>query len=420
MFGGVGRARGLAAAGAAAVLVAGAVGAASADAGGDALQATEATFNEPGGDANGTEIITELEELIDGAEDGSTIRVAQYRLRDHEITSALERAAVDRGVQVQVLVDHGTRKDGEDDDFARLEAALADDGDDATWVKICDDGPPGGERAGCNGSNAMHNKFFLFSETSGATEVLSTGSYNHSGTGVGGTGGWNSLYTTSGNSGLYERYGAYFGDLEGVADGEQPPDGDYYGSNPPEIYGDTKAYFYPRADGEGRDTYLNSLNEVDCAAQSTTVRVDMWSFTRAPIGQKLRDLAEEGCTVDVVATRIRKGACNAMTSGGLPEGLSIRGFTNQDAGTHQKNLLIDGHYLEDGAKAVFTGSHNWNSLSWQNNDENVLRILGNTAVHDQFAGNFAKVQEAADINVARQSDCPKVLPDEDGAAADDS
>src|SRR5699024_6246614 len=74
------------------------------------------------------------------------------------------------------LVSGSGTYNGRFDEFSdKLNAS--DDSD--TWVDYCgtDEGAIG-TYPGCNGVNAMHNKFFLFSQTHGHNFVVSTGSAN--------------------------------------------------------------------------------------------------------------------------------------------------------------------------------------------------------------------------------------------------
>src|SRR5699024_509153 len=128
---------------------------------------------------DGTQIVDEIESLIRGTPSGADIEIAQYRLWDDSTMDTLEEA-VDRGVHVRVLVDKGNLVSGSGtyngrfDEFSdKLNAS--DDSD--TWVDYCgtDEGAIG-TYPGCNGVNAMHNKFFLFSQTHGHNFVVSTGS----------------------------------------------------------------------------------------------------------------------------------------------------------------------------------------------------------------------------------------------------
>src|SRR5699024_11171169 len=356
---------------------------------------TGATFNNPGG----TQIVDEIERLSRVMRSGEDCEIAQYRLWDDSTMDTLEEA-VDRGVHVRVLVDKGNLVSGSGtyngrfDEFSdKLNAS--DDSD--TWVDYCgtDEGAIG-TYPGCNGVNAMHNKFFLFSQTHGHNFVVSTGSANLSNDSIGGTGGWNTLYTDVGDAHedgrqadvLYLRFHKYFEDMAEVATGTEMPDPDYYSHNRPIARGDTEPYFFP---SQSRDTTVSSLDAVDCSNQpSTKIRVGMWSLTRKADAEALSDKRACG-QVEIVVNRMSTEAFEIINSTTQPHNISIRTFPRDEKGTdsqhgiHDKNMMIGGNYrgINDN-RVVFTGSANLNRFSLRENDESVLRILNNKTVYDQF------------------------------------
>lgn len=360
---------------------------------------TGATFNNPGG----TQIVDEIESLIRGTPSGADIEIAQYRLWDDSTMDTLEEA-VERGVHVRVLVDKGNLVSGSgtsNERFKKFHDALNAHADSDTWVDYCgtDEGPIG-TYPGCNGTNAMHNKFFLFSQTHGHKFVVSTGSANLSNDSIGGTGGWNTLYTDVGDAHedgrqadvLYLRFHKYFEDMAEVAAGTEMPDPDYYSHNRPIARGDTDPYFFP---SQGRDTTVSSLDAVDCSNQpSTKIRVGMWSITRKAVAEALSDKRRCG-QVEIVVNRMSTQACKILTSTPKPNNITIRTFPRDEEGTdnphgiHDKNVMIGGNYRGiNGNRVVFTGSANLNGLSLRENDESVLRILNNKTIYDQFIRHF--------------------------------
>ncbi|WP_340688393.1 phospholipase D-like domain-containing protein [Amycolatopsis coloradensis] len=356
---------------------------------------TRADFNTPGGG----QIVEHLERLIRGAPENSTIKTAQFLLRDKPITEALADAA-ERGVHVQVLVD-GRATDHPN--YQDLKNRLEKTGDKNSWAKSCK------TDRGCNGGNAMHNKFFLFDRTLDAPSVVATGSANLSENTTGGMGGWNSYYTDVGNAGLFARYNDYFADLRKVADGGTANPG-YYEANPPVITGNTKSYFYPRLKDAGNDTVENTLKEVGCSAEKSKIRIGVWSLTRMKIIERLRILAARGCSVDIVALRMTKGSCEALMKG-QPDRVRLRGFKKgNEAGIHEKNMMIEGDYLKPGTKVVFTGSQNFNNPSLHENDENVIRVSDNDGIYRSFVRNFEQVAQAADEEIKSPGDCGKMVP----------
>ncbi|MFE6616887.1 phosphatidylserine/phosphatidylglycerophosphate/cardiolipin synthase family protein [Amycolatopsis sp. NPDC057786] len=358
---------------------------------------TRADFNTPGGG----QIVEYLEKLIRGAPENSTIKTAQFLLRDKPITEALADAA-ERGVHVQVLVDGGTT---DHPNYQDLKKRLEKTGDKNSWAKNCK------ADRGCNGGNVMHNKFFLFDRTLDAPSVVATGSANLSENTTGGKGGWNSYYTDVGNVGLFARYNDYFADLRRVADGGTA-NPDYYEANPPVITGNTKSYFYPRLKDTGNDTVENTLKEVGCSTEKSKIRIGVWSLTRMKIIERLRILASRGCSVDIVALRMAKGSCEALMKG-QPDRVRLRGFKKgNEAGIHEKNMMIEGDYLKPGTKVVFTGSQNFNNPSLHENDENVIRILDNDGIYRSFVRNFEQVAQATDQEIKSPGDCWKMVPED--------
>lgn len=381
--------------------------------------ATGATFNSPGG----TEIVDKIESLIRGAPSGSDIEIAQYRLWDYSTMDKLEEA-VHRGVHVRVLVDKGNLVSGSgsvNKRFQDFSHRLNTHADSDTWVNYCgtNEGPRG-TYPGCNGVNAMHNKFFLFSQTHGHNFVVSTGSANLSNDSIGGTGGWNTLYTDVGDAHedgrradeLHLRFHEYFKDMAEVARGAEMPDPDYYWHNRPITRGDTEPYFFP---SQGRDTTVSSLDAVDCSTQpSTKIRVGMWSITRKAVAEALSDKRRCG-QVEIVVNRMDAEACEILTSAPKPNNFTIRTFPRDEDGTdnphgiHDKNMMIGGNYHGiNGNRIVFTGSANLNGYSLRENDESVLRILNNKTVYDQFIRHFDDdLIPAASVTIG-SGDCDKV------------
>jgi phosphatidylserine/phosphatidylglycerophosphate/cardiolipin synthase-like enzyme len=363
---------------------------------------TSAVFNKP----DGTEIVDHLIRLIKGAEPGSDIRVAAFRIRDNRVADPLI-AAADRGVNIKVVADSGTAGFAEKA-YEKLANRLGTDTSKQSWAKLCDKGKA---CIGNAGTPVLHSKFFLFSKTLRAADVvvLPTANLNFK---EGGTGGWNSVYTDVGNKALYERHKEYFDDLK-----NEDKDTDYYNHNKPETTGNTKSYFHPRAQG---DTYVNILDGVACdGTRKTHIRISNWWIARTAVATKLQELSAKGCSVDIVANQISRNACTALTKpAGRP---AIHGFSagKREHGTHEKNMMIDGKYLGSYTKVTFTGTHNLTPSSLKENDENTIRIT-DAAIHDRFVENFTDVKNAADVAVDHSNpgkSCDKLAPTESRSAA---
>lgn len=353
---------------------------------------TSADFNGPDSRA----IFDHLECLIDGTPKGYKIRVAEFRLQDKEITGALRKAA-DRGVHVQVVVDRSaiTGHEGTERDYARkLYKALNSSSDKETFMKTCGTAANGS----CKGTNAMHSKIFMFSHTSGSSAVTAIGTANMNVDTLGGTGGWNSFYTDVGNKSLYKRYATYIDDL---ADGGKDPN--YYETLPPQIHGDVKSYFYPRAKG---DTTANTLKAVRCMPYRGTVRVATWSFSREAVAKELRHLANSGCTVEIVTNKFQPEVCKELFKGKTPKSMKVRGFSAKEGeeGVHTKDMMIDTGPFNI-SRAVYTGSLNFNSTSLRLNDETAIRIKDNKKIYAEYVANFSKISNDADIKATGEKSC---------------
>lgn len=201
-------------------------------------------------EADRTEIRDRLVWLIDGAEDGSDITIASYHFEDEEVAEALVSAMEpDRNVRVRIIADF---VDSADAAYEKVENAVASSR--TSWMENCGDGynepdDYGGENkvTSCMGEHIMHNKFFLFEHTRGASNVVLQTSANlnsYSGTDM-----WNTAYIAT-DRWLYRKQEEYVLDLrEHASPTEQDPD--YYNTfqavHAPVSNGKYKVYHSPRA-----------------------------------------------------------------------------------------------------------------------------------------------------------------------------
>ncbi|MFB9904767.1 phospholipase D-like domain-containing protein [Allokutzneria oryzae] len=342
-----------------------------------------AVFNNPHVAGQQRAIVDHLRSLIRGAAAGSTINIALYHFNDPTVVTDLV-AARDRGVRVQMVLDHMS---SDKPAGADLIAKLGTDRSKPSWVALCTKG-----RAciGDLGTPIMHNKFFLFSDTSGAKNVVVQGSANLTPTNA--TKMWNNAVTLVGNTGLYNSYLNYFRDL--VA---QRKNNDYYRSD---ASGNAKTYFFPRAGrSEASDTIYNMLDDnVACEGNTTVgtktgrtiIRIAMWSFSRDDIARKLRELATKKCWVEVVYTELDAGSLDHLRGHDRIVLKQIPG----DFVVHSKYLLIEGTYAgKKNSKWVVTGSHNYTNAALRENDEALLR-LDSAAIHDQYRANFTAMRSS--------------------------
>ncbi|MFD1325205.1 phospholipase D-like domain-containing protein [Micromonospora sonneratiae] len=351
-----------------------------------ATPVTGAVFNNPTGTtAQKYAIVNRIRELIQGSPSGSTIRVAIYNTTDQNITADLI-AARDRGVNVRVVVD----SDRADETAATtLISALGTNRANASWVVVCTAG-----RACIGNLNTpiMHNKFFLFSSTLGAANVLVQSSANLNWSNSERY--WNNALQVVGNTDIYNSYVAYHGDLAAKV-----KNNDYYRTT---SVGGVKSYFFPRAgSGASTDTIANALSEnVTCTGNTSTgtgtgrtmIRIAMWSFTRVEVANVLRSLANQKCWVDIVYAESTPEVLAALNH----DRIMVYKLNNADGYlVHSKYMAIEGTYagVRD-TKLVFTGSHNWSYSALRENDEALLRITS-ASVHDAYRSNFWALRTAA-------------------------
>lgn len=385
-------------------------------------------FNNPlGTQTEQRAIRSKLLQYINTSPTGSSIKVALYHFWDQELAQALSDAHTQRGVVVRLVLDESTvSARPSDQSHTILSTALGTDTSQPSFVTLC---PAGKSCLGRPefGKSINHNKFWLFSQVDGASNVTVQTSSNLSPSAY--TEFWNDAYVVAENSGIFNAYSGYFSALVG-RDWENWR---YTSSS----WNQYKAYFYPYYPGTGNstDTVWNILDNVTCrytqdgVSKQTKVRVAMFKFTRQGVADKLVALKTAGCSVELVysETDSADSSANGTTPGTWETLHSASGFApvcyhhDHDGNSatasriiHSKYLLIDGKYDDAINKVVWTGSHNYTGPALRENDEALLKIDDST-VHDSYAANFSTVKAAASPgtadNVAR---CKGVITQPEG------
>ncbi|MCW3814050.1 phospholipase D-like domain-containing protein [Micromonospora sp. DR5-3] len=392
-----------------------------------AVPTTTAVFNNPlGTAAEKAAIQTRLVELIDGAPAGSRIRMAMFYATDATVPNALI-AAKNRGVNVQVIFNDN---DSAKAPYAALVTALGTNLSAASWILFC----PAGR--GCIGNRVLstvesinHNKFFLFSSTQGASNVVVQSTANLH-TGRDGLGGWNAALVLVGNTAIYNAYSGYFDDLRA-----RVANNNYYDTGRPAVTsGNAKIHFYPRQESNGQpyndpneDTIMTVLDNVACFGNSvvgtqdgthrTIIRVNQAIFSRTYLASKLWALDNAGCYVEVVE-RYDPGSGSEVTAmknllaatNSAYGGPVVKYYCVGDSvWTHSKYLQVEGNYYGGADRTItWVGSHNFSYNSLRQSDETLLQ-LEDTTVFNAFRTNFRTVRDAAGIrSVAngRTATCP--------------
>ncbi|MGW0200073.1 phospholipase D-like domain-containing protein [Nonomuraea sp. NPDC003201] len=347
---------------------------------------TTAVFNDPAG-GDPAALVRTLCGLVRQTPAGARIQVAHFVMSGAAGTEFADELikAHQRDVDVQVILDGDTRGAAV---AGKLSAALGTDTAAGSWTHVCS-GPLSGGTAACIGNKGQHNKFYLFSRTGDASDVVVQSSANL--TDLNSSTYWNNAVVLPGNRRLYDAYAGYFGDLAA-----ERKNLDYYRvvqTGGPG--GSVRASFFPKADG---DPIVDELGKVSCRG-GTTIRVGMseWDTFRIAIPAKLRDLAAGGCTVRIVYGIMSDEVKQLLLA---EPRIELRTLGNGGAlpgRVHSKYLLIEGSYDGDrDARRVITGSHNYIETSLRRNDETLLR-LNNKAIYRQYVANFERMRAVAPL-----------------------
>jgi hypothetical protein len=403
-------------------------------------------FNKPKGTtAEQGAILSHLGRLVNGAPSGSSIRVSLYLFGSSWLADQLA-AAHRRNVDVQVLVDDDSVTDpwmsgsgaAVRDKLTAAFAAAPPAGETygTSWFKVCAANQPCLAK-GTGGVN--HNKFFLFSRTTGSGSpdkgkpvdnviVQSSGNL----TAWDRQSAWNDAMTVTDNAALHAGYTRYF-DLMAAA--QALPDGSGRVDDlaidveaPP-----AKAYFFPRS---STDVVENVLSMVESPVKNpdgstaeichgntsghgtadgrTVIRIANGHISRPAVAAKLWKLADAGCFVDIVYGKLadyeaageHRETAYWLTRSTAKGRISLHRLNNDDVKnpadpqvsgttTHTKYLLIEGSYkgVKD-QKLVFTGSHTYTGMALTGNDEALLKYDSPT-VHDAYLLNFRDQRAAA-------------------------
>jgi phosphatidylserine/phosphatidylglycerophosphate/cardiolipin synthase-like enzyme len=326
-------------------------------------------FNSPvGGAAKQDAISARVGRMVAGTPRGGRITVAMYHFSSLD-TAAQLIAAARRGVGVRVVLDDESRSYAA---YERLRRGLGSDTKKPSWVVVC------AEDRGCIGPAFNHNKFFLFSATLGAQDVVVQTSANAT-DGARDTQ-WNDALILR-DAAVYAAYLAYFGDLAG-----RHRTDDYHRTVQAGRY---RLDFFPWTKG---DPVSQALDQISCAG-GTRLRLSLGHFTWGPIARRLWRLDDAGCRVQVIFDIVGPVAVHALTRKGGRNGNPETRYLTEGARTtyaHSKYLLIDGTYQGKPQKVVFTGSNNYTTVGFHAHDEAMITVA-DPQLETEYAANFDAV-----------------------------
>ena len=359
-------------------------------------------FNNPYGDqAAKYRIVRTILAAVRNARPGSTIQMSMFLMDGTPAADALIQAR-NRGVHVQLVF---VGNDGRSAMTRRMANRFNADnrpgqpiparwGRDQSFVVFC----KGSCRGGSTSANNNHTKFYTFTETGTANNVVMVSSSNLNRGGA--VKGWNDMYVAKGRPQMIAQYARIHEEMS-----RDVPAGDRYR----ELRDDALiSRFYPKP--SGGDPVMADLNNVHCRGATggagndgrTAINVNMfaWNNERGEtIARKLIRLDRDGCDVSIIygapSKQIRLLLSGSARRGGVKlwdSRFDRNGDGVADIRTHGKYMLISGHYgADNSAWRVHAGSQNWGRGTLRGGDENTLTIISQPA-YSSYKANWNTVQ----------------------------
>lgn len=363
---------------------------------------TEVRFNDAGGSrAQQNTSIVHIRKAIRSAHAGSIIRIATYTHNRADVTEALLDACRERNVTVQLVLNDnhmsrttqrliralGTNTEPHWKDACNPRRKPADPDStqqphpDPSFVKVC-------YQSCRKGAGNQHMKFFLFSHTGQAENVVMLGSTN--------TTRWaarvhfNDLFTQTGRAEMFRDYSTIHAQLARDRRVRNP----YWKVR----HGDLVTEFGGVVRRGAKDPVARRLAQVSCAG-GTSIRIVMyaWSGGRGLyLARRVADLRRRGCSVRVILSGASADVKAALRSGGVAmrsadmdlDGRSDTGFgeTRWDRFTHEKWMALDGTWAGTRQKVVWTGSENWSGLGFINDEVTIM--IPRAGTHAAYVRHF--------------------------------
>ncbi|GHJ59638.1 hypothetical protein NOK12_21560 [Nocardioides sp. OK12] len=346
-----------------------------------------AKFNVPRSEP-GTQFRLEAQVLgaIRHAKKGSMIRISLFSFDRYPVADALIQAHR-RGVDVQVLMNNhevpGAQK--------KLRSVIGANRAKRSYIYQCTNG--------CRSSGENnHDKYFLFSHTGIAKNVVMTGSVNMKMNGAKNQ--FNDLWTRNNVPKVYQAFDALHEQM--ARDKVARPS--YWVQN---IGKNFQLHATPfHGNGPDNDPIDTILDPVRCKGATggtgnqgrTRIRVNMhaWDGDRGTyLARRLRKLYALGCDVRLqygyAGARVRKELGVRTPRGYVPvrsSGMDTNADGEIDLYSHMKLLVISGNYGNDTSKrVVVTGSSNYQD-SGLRGDELLFRMFDQTKATKQYLAHF--------------------------------
>ncbi|WP_167305838.1 phospholipase D-like domain-containing protein [Nocardioides euryhalodurans] len=333
------------------------------------------TFNSAiGSEAKRRQVITKIIKTIKATPRREEIRIMTWNLQSTAAVDAMLRAQR-RNVRVQLLMARTNAVRIENESFRRLQRGLkrgnrGRPADRRSWARLC-----GGSCRGENGT--AHAKFYLFSKSGRARNVLIQGSANL--TAASAHNQWNDIYTTTRRSGPYGFTRKIFTQMAKDRP-VRPPYASWQNNG-------EKLAFFPGVGRRSGDPVMQLLNKVRCrgatntASGRTRIRIvpDVIREQRGmELGRKVRRLWLDGCDIRIGYTVIGKDVSRMLRAPSRRGPVPLRHMVEDVNGDgqfdnyfHMKAMTIVGNV--GGRRAnhvVLNGSSNWSTVA-DRSDENI-------------------------------------------------
>ena len=363
---------------------------------------TEVRFNDPSGTrAQQNTSMVHIRKSIRSAHRGSIIRIASYTHNRADITDALLDVCRQRNVSIQVVLNDnhtsattkrlkrvlGTNTEPHWNDACNPRKkptnplSTRKPHPNPSFVKVC-------YQSCRKGAGNQHMKFFLFSATGAAANVVMLGSTN--------TTRWaaevhfNDLFTQTGRAAMFRDYSKIHAELARDRRVRNP----YWKVS----HGDLVTEFGGVTRRGSKDPVAKRLAAVSCAG-GTAIRISMYAWTGDRglyLARRVADLRRRGCTVRVILSGASADVKAALRNGGVAmrsadmdlDGRSDTGFgdTRWDRFTHEKWMALDGTWNGKRQKIVWTGSENWSGLGYINDEVTIM--IPRAGIHGAYARHF--------------------------------
>jgi phosphatidylserine/phosphatidylglycerophosphate/cardiolipin synthase-like enzyme len=339
-------------------------------------------FNNPHGPRSAQyALVRRLDEAVDEAVPGATLRLAAYSLAMPSTTRALLRAH-DRGVHVRVVVDDHSAHWGA---ARQLREALGTSTGEESFLKVC--------QMSCRGGRGnQHAKFLTVTDSSRGEGLVLVGSLNL--TNYSSRRQWNDLYSVV-DLGVHDQLATAFDQM--AADRPRgrlllPVTAEGFST-------DVSPYTGVSTRTDPLTRRLRAIRCRDAAVTAgrdgrTVVRIVMhaWNGERGILlARRVARLERNGCDVRVL---LGVGTGRAVKRILLDGGVPVRDSEHRGRRVHHKVMILSGAIgSHTDAQYVWTGSHNWSDRSLRN-DEVMVRVAGRALVDDYLA-NFRRIWRVA-------------------------